>query len=317
VSEVLRRVRRRVARGKAPVLLDACHSGSVVDGERALPPDIEAVREAPPKAGKGASVLTSSSAREMPREDVARKSGAFPDAAPEGPSTLGDGDGDEWISLKEREGYVVRKLREPTGGPRTPRLLAPGEKGGAALFRLPDWRTAWGARRSDRPCSCGLMAGASEGRFQNAQRLEGNVAMSQPIDWRRAVAALSSERERAVAAAGIIRGRGTPVQVDAARLDYADGRAEVGAVIAALLVALEAGSADAPPPELDQRWEIAIAERRRLGFGGAGFVLQMALAAPRFCPLSAISAHAPAGHRMAAMPGPGLGRAEGRGRLAD
>jgi hypothetical protein len=88
-------------------------------------------------------------------------------------------------------------------------------------------------------------------------------------------------------------------------------------VIAALLVALEAGSADAPPPELDQRWEIAIAERRRLGFGGAGFVLQMALAAPRFCPLSAISAHAPAGHRMAAMPGPGLGRAEGRGRLAD
>jgi hypothetical protein len=136
VSEVLRRVRRRVARGKAPVLLDACHSGSVVDGERALPPDIEAVREALPKAGKGASVLTSSSAREMPREDVARKSGAFPDAAPEGPSPLGDGD--EWISLKEREGYVVRRLRGPTGGPRTPRLLAPGERGGAALFRLPD-----------------------------------------------------------------------------------------------------------------------------------------------------------------------------------
>jgi hypothetical protein len=134
VSEVLRRVRRRVARGKAPVLLDACHSGSVVDGERALPPDIEAVREAPPKAGKGASVLTSSSAREMPREDVARKSGAFPDAAPEGPSPLGDGDGDEWISLKEREGYVVRRLREPTGGPRTPRLLAPGERGGPRRF---------------------------------------------------------------------------------------------------------------------------------------------------------------------------------------
>jgi len=89
--------------------------------------------------------------------------------------------------------------------------------------------------------------------------------MSQPIDWRRAVAALSSERERAVAAAGIIRSRGTPVQVDAARLDYADGRAEAGAVIAALLVALEGGSADAPPPELDQRWEIAIAARLRLG----------------------------------------------------
>jgi hypothetical protein len=137
VSEVLRRVRRRVARGKAPVLLDACHSGSVVDGERALPPDIEAVREALPKAGKGASVLTSSSAREMPREDVARKSGAFPDAAPEGPSPLGDGDGDgdgdEWISLKEREAYVVRRLREPTGDPRTPRLLAPGERGGGRV----------------------------------------------------------------------------------------------------------------------------------------------------------------------------------------
>jgi hypothetical protein len=120
-----------------------------------------------------------------------------------------------------------------------------------------------------------------------------------------------------IAPAGVIHSRGTPVHVDAARLDYADGRAEAGAVIAALLVALDDGSADAPPPELDQRWEIAIAERRRLGFGGAGFVLQMALAAPRFCPLSAISAHAPAGHRMAAMPGPGLGRAEGRGRLAD
>jgi hypothetical protein len=141
VSEVLRRVRRRVARGKAPVLLDACHSGSVVDGERALPPAIEAVREAPPKAGKGASVLTSSSAREMPHEDVARKSGAFPEAAPEGPSPLGDGDGDgdEWSSLKEREAYVVRRLRGPTGDPRTLRLLAPGERGGgAALFRLPD-----------------------------------------------------------------------------------------------------------------------------------------------------------------------------------
>jgi hypothetical protein len=89
--------------------------------------------------------------------------------------------------------------------------------------------------------------------------------MSQPIDWGRAVAALTSERERAVAAAGIIRSRGTPVQVAAARLDYADGRAEAGAVIGALLVALEGGSADAPPPELDQRMEIAIAARMRLG----------------------------------------------------
>jgi hypothetical protein len=96
--------------------------------------------------------------------------------------------------------------------------------------------------------------------------------MSQPIDWRRAVSALTSERERAVAAVGIIRSRGTPAQIDAARLDYSEGRAEAGAVIGALLVALEEGSAGDPPPDLERRMEIAIAARIRLGAAATALI---------------------------------------------
>ena len=65
-------------RGKVLVLLDACHSGNVLsDARGGLPPDVETVRAELAAAGSGVIVLTSSSGKEVSKENPDWQNGAF------------------------------------------------------------------------------------------------------------------------------------------------------------------------------------------------------------------------------------------------
>ena len=78
-------------------------------------------------AGIGVVVLTSSSGRELARESLDWKHGAFTMAALESLQGKADTDGDTWLSVSELEGYVVRRVRELTGNEQNPRISVLGE----------------------------------------------------------------------------------------------------------------------------------------------------------------------------------------------
>jgi len=105
IDEMIRRLRQMAERGKVLVLLDACHSGSVIDGAKSgLPPDISAVQEMLASAGNGAVVITSSTGQQISREDPEWENGAFSEAVLEALSTAGDANDDGWVSLSELRG---------------------------------------------------------------------------------------------------------------------------------------------------------------------------------------------------------------------
>lgn len=120
-------LRRFQERGKVLVLLDACHSGGVIEGVRdGLPPDVEAVRAELASAGTGVIVLTSSTGQEVSLERPEWQNGAFTEAVLEALAGQADRDGDRWLSVSELEGYVVRRVRELTGNQQNPRIAVPG-----------------------------------------------------------------------------------------------------------------------------------------------------------------------------------------------
>jgi uncharacterized caspase-like protein len=126
LKELLRRLGER---GKVLVLLDACHSGGVVEGSKDVaPPDVEAVRAELAAAGTGVVVLTSSSEREVSREDPDWRNGAFTEAVLEALAGRADRDGDRWLSVSELQGYVVGRVRELTKNAQNPRVAAVGEQ---------------------------------------------------------------------------------------------------------------------------------------------------------------------------------------------
>jgi WD40 repeat protein len=126
LKELLRRMGER---GKVLVLLDACHSGGVIEGAKDVaPPDVEAVRAELAAAGTGVVVLTSSSEKEVSREDPDWRNGAFTEAVLEALAGQADRDGDRWLSVSELQGYVVGRVRELTKNAQNPRVAAVGEQ---------------------------------------------------------------------------------------------------------------------------------------------------------------------------------------------
>jgi hypothetical protein len=114
-------------RGKVLVLLDACHSGGVVESARdGLPPDVEALRDELAAAGPGVIVLTSSTGQEVSMEHPDWQNGAFTEAVLEALAGRGDREGDGWLSVSELESYVVRRVRELTDNRQNPRITVPG-----------------------------------------------------------------------------------------------------------------------------------------------------------------------------------------------
>lgn len=137
IGELRRRVSRMSEQGKVLVLLDACHSGAVVDGAKShLPPDITTVREQLAKAGPGAIVLSSSSHREVSCEHPDWQNGAFTEVILAALDGAADLDGDGWLTVSEFNKYVVENVRTLTGGAQNPKISTIGEHHfEARLFR--------------------------------------------------------------------------------------------------------------------------------------------------------------------------------------
>jgi uncharacterized caspase-like protein len=86
------------------VLLDACHSGAVSNVE----PDLDKLSKG--LAASNVSVLTSSSSKEISREDPAWQNGAFTKVLMEALGRYADEDHDGLISMTELAHYMSRHL---------------------------------------------------------------------------------------------------------------------------------------------------------------------------------------------------------------
>lgn len=110
-------------RGKALMFLDACHSGNVMGG-RDLPPDIDTVASDLAQAENGVIVFTSSTGRELSREDPAWENGAFTEALLEALAGKAAG-ADGYISIHGLQGYLPKRVRALTGDAQNPQVYVP------------------------------------------------------------------------------------------------------------------------------------------------------------------------------------------------
>ena len=84
---------------------------------------------------------------------------------------------------------------------------------------------------------------------------------AQEIDWQTAVSRLAAERTRAETCVGILKRHGDPAQISRGELAYGEAKAEVDAVIGALIVALAEQKPLGDPLELEQGMSRGVAAR--------------------------------------------------------
>ena len=84
---------------------------------------------------------------------------------------------------------------------------------------------------------------------------------AEEIDWQTAAARLAAERTRAETCASILKRHGAPGQVSSGELVYGEARAEVDAVIGALIVALVEQKPLVDPLAVEQQMSRGVAAR--------------------------------------------------------
>jgi hypothetical protein len=85
--------------------------------------------------------------------------------------------------------------------------------------------------------------------------------VAEGVDWQTAVARLAAERTRAEACVGILKRHGDPAQVSRGELAYGEAKAEVDAVLGALIVALAERKPLGDPVEVEQGLSRGVAAR--------------------------------------------------------
>lgn len=106
--------------GKKLLFLDACYSGAVIPGARALPIDIRQASDELFSARPGIYIFSSSTASQISREDPLWKNGAFSRALLEALRGKADYNRNGIISAGMIELYVSGRVKELTGGKQTP-----------------------------------------------------------------------------------------------------------------------------------------------------------------------------------------------------
>jgi WD40 repeat protein len=120
VSDLRSELLKIAERGRVLVLLDACYSGAAsADGRAAT---VDSARLTQALAAANISVLTSSSADQISREDSAWQNGAFTEAVLEALGPDADENRDGLISATELAAYVERRVRALTGGRQSPAM---------------------------------------------------------------------------------------------------------------------------------------------------------------------------------------------------
>jgi WD40 repeat protein len=104
--------------GRVLVLLDACRAGGALATGQALAVDATRLRTA--LVGSNISVLTSSTADQLSREDPQWGHGAFTQIVLKALSSAADADKNGMISLSEFTGYLTRHVPALTGGAQQP-----------------------------------------------------------------------------------------------------------------------------------------------------------------------------------------------------
>lgn len=104
--------------GRVLVWLDACRSGGAMADGRALAADATRLRTA--LVGPNLTVLTSSSADQLSREDPRWGNGAFTEILVEALSSRADANRNGLISVSELTGYLTRHVPGLTGGAQQP-----------------------------------------------------------------------------------------------------------------------------------------------------------------------------------------------------
>jgi uncharacterized caspase-like protein len=104
--------------GRVLLLLDACRSGATTGDGRSVAVDADALRAS--LRGPNITILTSSTADELSREDSVWGNGAFTEAFLDALTERADGDGNGLISTDELMRHVVEVVGRITGGAQTP-----------------------------------------------------------------------------------------------------------------------------------------------------------------------------------------------------
>ncbi|MDD2332226.1 MAG: caspase family protein, partial [Candidatus Cloacimonetes bacterium] len=110
--------------GKVLMFVDACHSGNVWGGRRALP-DVNILVNELSDAESGAIVFTSSTGRQFSLEDSKWGNGAFTKALIEGINGQADLFGKGTITVKTLDAFIAQRVKELTGGKQSPTAIIP------------------------------------------------------------------------------------------------------------------------------------------------------------------------------------------------
>jgi hypothetical protein len=117
-SDLRRELEGLAPYGRVLVLLDACRSGGAMADGQALAADANRLRAA--LVGSNITVLTSSSAAELSREDSRWGNGAFTKIVLEALSSRADANRNGLISISELTGYLTRHVPGLTDGAQHP-----------------------------------------------------------------------------------------------------------------------------------------------------------------------------------------------------
>jgi uncharacterized caspase-like protein len=118
---------RLADRGKTLLFLDACHSGNVLAGTKAGPPDLDKVAADLASAENGVVVFSSSTGKQFSIEHPALGHGAFTAALLE----AFDGKSDRpppWLHVSDLNIWLSARVKELTKGAQTPMTSIPGER---------------------------------------------------------------------------------------------------------------------------------------------------------------------------------------------
>ncbi|MBL8707239.1 MAG: caspase family protein [Rhodospirillales bacterium] len=111
--------------GKALFFFDTCHSGQIMAGRRAVPPDVGRFAAALSAADNSVIVFSAATGRQFAIEDARWGNGAFTKALLEGIAGRADYQKDDVITLNELELYVSERVKELTGGRQAPTTAKP------------------------------------------------------------------------------------------------------------------------------------------------------------------------------------------------